>query len=569
MKHRRIQLIDFLAFYNNNKVCRLTRLWVACVLVSLAFTAGANPPGGRGLDKAAEYAGVAFDKDAALEKRAATHAWLLSEAVQRGQGASVSANASAEEMANIDNAPPGILPERVGLTMPLATSIDFRDVTPGQLSGRALSRPNGAMTGTSDGGYVYTSTLSSAGATALRVHFTGFHLPDNASVYLYTENGQVFGPYTGLGPLGDGEFWSHTLMGDTVYLQVRHVGTVSGEDLRSTGFNVAGLGHVRPRWLGFCNGNASCVENANCPGTDPAVDDARDAVAHMQWVSGAFIYICTGGLVADTDTSTQVPYFLSANHCIRRGKDARNLENFFQFEVPCSANGTDCDDIFDTRSNHPQSLRTLGANIVHTASNTDHTLFKLREVAPGGSAFLGWDSAPVADTNAVDLFRISHPNGAPQAYSAHRVDTSAPTCQSWPRGDRIYSRDTYGATEGGSSGSPVVNGAGQIVGQLSGACGFNVGDQCDNVSNATVDGAFAAYFSEVAEFLDPVPVSCTITQNPESSCDDGIDNDCDGLIDGADTDCGGGGLPVGASCAIDEDCASNKCKGRRGAKVCK
>ena len=57
MKHRRIRLIDFSAIYNNNKVCRLlaliekvyimelkvifpTRLWVACALVSLAFTAG-------------------------------------------------------------------------------------------------------------------------------------------------------------------------------------------------------------------------------------------------------------------------------------------------------------------------------------------------------------------------------------------------------------------------------------------------------------------------------------------------------------------------------------------------
>ena len=35
-------------------------------------------------------------------------------------------------------------------------------------------------------------------------------------------------------------------------------------------------------------------------------------------------------------------------------------------------------------------------------------------------------------------------------------------------------------------------------------------------------------------------VSCTITEDPEVSCSDGIDNDCDGDTDSSDADCGGG-----------------------------
>ncbi len=549
------------------------RVWIACALLGLAAaTASANP----GASKAAEYASVAFDKAAALEQRAATHAWLMSEGVQRGQGAPISASISAEEMAAIDNASRNISPERVGLTKALSVSVDFSDIAPGRLAGGPLSRPHGALAGTPDGGYVYTATLASAGATALRVHFAGFWLPEDAAVYLYTENGQVFGPYTGRGPLGDGEFWSHTLMGDTVYLQLRHSGPASAEDLRSARFNVAGLGHVRPRWLGFCGGNAGCIQNANCSTTNSAVSQARAAVAHMQWVSGPFIYICSGGLVADNDSTPHNPYFLSANHCISRGKDARSLENFFQFEAPCPTSGN-CDDIIATRNNHPEDLRTLGANIVHTASSTDHTLFQLRESAPGGSAFLGWNEAAVANTNGASLYRISHPNGAPQAYSEHSVDTSAVTCQSWPRGDRIYSRDTVGGTEGGSSGSPVVNADGQIVGQLSGVCGYNVNDSCDYVANATVDGAFAAYFPEIAQYLDPSPSNCSATESQETSCTDGLDNDCDGLIDSADSDCGGDsggggggdGGQFGDSCQVDSDCASNKCRGPSNRKTCK
>jgi hypothetical protein len=149
---------------------------------------------------------------------------------------------------------------------------------------------------------------------------------------------------------------------------------------------------------------------------------------------------------------------------------------------------------------------------------------------------------------------------------------SAPTCKSWPRGDRIYSRDTVGATEGGSSGSPVVNDSIQIVGQLSGACGTNLNDVCDAQNNATVDGAFAAYFDQVSPWLDQTPDGggCTITQNPEVSCSDGADNDCDGLIDGNDPDCGGGGTgQPGDSCMVDSDCASNSCsKGKPSTRVC-
>jgi hypothetical protein len=126
---------------------------------------------------------------------------------------------------------------------------------------------------------------------------------------------------------------------------------------------------------------------------------------------------------------------------------------------------------------------------------------RLKEDPPSGSAFMGWTDVPIAYTANADLYRISHPDGSPQAYSKHRVDAAVEPCGGWPRGSWIYSRDVIGATEGGSSGSPVLNAAGQVVGQLSGACGYNLNDVCDSESNATVDGAFASYYSEVEPWL--------------------------------------------------------------------
>src|SRR6185503_18600675 len=105
------------------------------------------------------------------------------------------------------------------------------------------------------------------------------------------------------------------------------------------------------------------------------------------------------------------------------------------------------------------------------------------------------------------------------------------------------------------------NSGGQIVGQLSGACGTNVNDSCDEVNNATVDGAFAFYFPSVKPFLG---TTCTPTTEV---CTDGIDNDCDGATDCADSNCAthpscvSSCSPRGASCTADSNCCSNKCKG--------
>jgi hypothetical protein len=52
---------------------------------------------------------------------------------------------------------------------------------------------------------------------------------------------------------------------------------------------------------------------------------------------------------------------------------------------------------------------------------------------------------------------------------------------------------------------------------------------CDDGIDNDCDGLIDA--------ADPDCPTCTVTEDPEVTCDDGIDNDCDGFIDGADSDC--------------------------------
>jgi hypothetical protein len=481
---------------------------------------------------------------------------------------------------------------RVGVSKAVDARVEFSNLRPQHLTATPRTLSQGAIRGNGSGGFVWTGVVESPGAAALRLRFAAFSLPRNSELYLYSNQGEVFGPYTGRGPRGTGEFWSHTLRGSRVTLQLSYDGTDTARALRATRFVVADVGHLDDKFIfalfgptgdeaasTLCSYNADCIVNASSAIIPLAIQPAQNAVAMILFASGRYHYICSGGLLADTNVNTDRPLFLTANHCVSKGREAKSLEAYFQFSAPPFNCYTDLDVL----------PRTLGSSILATGKQGDFTLLELDEQAPPGSVFLDWTPSPVAFANGTLLFRISHPRGAPQAYSEHIVDTSRATCSVWPRGERIYSSDKIGATEGGSSGSPVLNIGGQVVGQLSGACGYNVSDDCDSVLNATVDGAFAFYFSEVEPFLDP-GTSCTDQDNDgwcvddgdcddddpavnpaeEEDCNDSVDNDCDGRIDSSDPDCQTGSCGLrGAPCDFDDDCCSNKCKGKPGNKTCK
>ncbi len=370
--------------------------------------------------------------------------------------------------------------------------------------------PGGTFEYMADGGFSWAISVGSEGAHAIRVHVKNFSLPANAEMYFFDTAGEAYGPYTGKGRHGTGEFWTDSVRSDTGVILVRQIGPATPDKLRGISFiidKVAHIGNGFPRpdprshdWnhnnekCGW-NGNPPCVEDANCGSVAPA---DQSAIAKMEWIQGCCIWTCTGGLIADTDGSSQRNLFLTANHCLSRNRVAANVETFFEYTT------SSCEGLCPGEP----APHTSGSVVLASSRDGDFTLLELSGNPPTGSTYLGWSNAPIANSHGAALTRVSNPNYGPQVLSRHTVDTGAGTCSGLPRGEFIYSFDVFGGTDGGSSGSPVVNSSGQIVGQLYGACGTNINDPCDAGSNATVDGALAFYYDSVAEFLDPQP-GCT------------------------------------------------------------
>ncbi len=518
-----------------------------------------------------ERATTTFDRAAATEAMQVRHGWLAAQQVRAAMGSAARVEVTDAELSDVwnHNEPR----QRVGI----AKDVNFA-IAPG-FDGFGATRM-------SRDGFVWTGVVRSPGAAAMRLHFDGVDLPQGVELYIYNTLGEAFGPYTGRGLLGSGDFWAQTLVGDEALVQLHYRGADVRTALEGSSLRIAGVAHLTEAFQlavsrraaltadkAFCSFNESCVENASCSSMSSAVNAAQDAVAHMQFVISPYVYICTGGLLNDT-ASSGTPYFLTANHCLSSQSVANSLETFFQFTTPCGGSCYNPDGAVPSM---------VGSTLLATNSSTDFTFLQLSGSAPAGSAFLGWTTSAVAYANGLDLYRISHPAGAPQAYSEQSVNTSYGTCGTLPRGNFIYSQTTYAGTEGGSSGSPVVNSSGQVVGQLYGRCGTNINNACDHNSNATVDGAFAVTYGSISQWLDPgsgctdsdgdgscASVDCddsdaTAYPGAAELCGDSVDNDCDGSVDEGCSAC----LANGAWCSVNADCCSNKCQGWWIFKTCR
>lgn len=389
----------------------------------------------------------------------------------------------------------GRLPVRNGLARPLP-QVRRIALSAGRLSGAAGELAGGFYAWPSFDRVAWGAEVRVEGADRLRLHLGRVRLPAGARLWVHGD-GESAGPF-GLelrGPAGD--LWTPSVAGEAVRLDVEIPAAALTEGIEGTegepfGFDLDQVLEAVPvekALLGECNVDAACV------GRDAlsSLDAYRKAVARLHFVSDGVGYLCSGGLLNDSDPRTAVPYLLTAHHCLSTAEEAASLEAWWDY----AARGCD-----GPSPGLGQVPRSQGADLLASSSATDFTLLRLRQI-PRGRTFLGWNADLAAVEGGTYLHRLSHPGGRAQSYAATVVDLGAPSCAG-ARPRFLYSKIAAGGTFGGSSGAPVVTSNGQVVGQLLGGCGSP--DDCDP-AQLTVDGGFAATYEQVRGFLDP-PRAC-------------------------------------------------------------
>lgn len=336
------------------------------------------------------------------------------------------------------------------------------------------------------GAHAWRLRIEAPEALALRIHFSAFDIPTGATLRVTGSDDQSPAQtYTGRGPLNDSEFWSHTFEGSSAWLeyiappeitiapiieisQVLHTYRDPASD-RATQGERAALALL------------PCEQDVNCHDVS---DIIRDSVARITFISGQFAYLCSGGLIADRDASTQIPWFITAHHCISTEDEARSVEAFWFYQ------SFRCDGTVPRLTTVP---RTLGASLIVTTDQTDFTLLRLTTPTTRGQTYAGWSTDPDASG---DMIGVHHPGGSYKRVSfSHTADVPFPGVCISPS-NFIYTRVNLGVTEAGSSGSPLFNTSGEIVGQLLGGCGD---PDCNyNVNPDDIYGRFAASYLAAA-----------------------------------------------------------------------
>jgi lysyl endopeptidase len=363
----------------------------------------------------------------------------------------------------------------------------------------------------SKNGVVWSGIVKAEGAYRMRLHLEHVKLPEGAVLWVYGK-GQVPTAF-GRELVDDkGSLWVPSVDGDTAYLEIEVPTPKSDADAAE--FTIAEMLEIvaplasTPKLKS--EDDPTCLIDVTCisTGTLAIVNEYSKGVGHLEYVKDGNGYVCSGGLLNDIDTSTTVPYFLTANHCFSTQASATSLEVYWDWRFAnCNSS---------TIPNPPNSTRTLGSTLLATSATSDFTFLKLNSI-PAGRILLGWNTSAPAEGST--LYRISHPapeqyGPLPQMFSTTVVDSGFGQCDTRPQTNYIYSTGGTGGIYGGSSGSPTINSSGQVLGQLFGTCGPDPTAGCDR-RNATVDGRFTVTYNSISSFLQatstPQPCSETTT----------------------------------------------------------
>ena len=346
-----------------------------------------------------------------------------------------------------------------------------------------------------DGSKLWRLKVSMPGALSTNTYYERFWLPRGAKFFVYSESTkQSIGAITSEYIEGSKEkpsgFATAIIFGENVvyeYYQPAYVKESPDICISRIDYGYRYINNPYVKGSKKFGDALPCSININCPkGMDWQVE--KHAVARVSIPINNRTGFCSCALINNTSNDF-TPYVLTADHCLIytdeetrvRYYDAKPGPNetsngsgmifYWEYEHPSCSNST-----IEPNTNY---LTSTGADVVANSELTDFALLKIkssqdpRTKTDACTHYLGWDRSGNSVQSGAG---IHHPRGDVKKISTtSQIQNYASTIywfNSPSTSPNTHWRAIYqlvdGSMESGSSGSPLMNNAHKVIGQLHG-----------------------------------------------------------------------------------------------------
>lgn len=316
-----------------------------------------------------------------------------------------------------------------------------------------------------DGGRVWRVLISCPGAQTINLLLSDFYLPEGGSLYLYDhKKSNRIGAYTSKNNRLEKELGTELIHGEAIIVEYFEPTTAFGQGsfiISNVIHGYRSLNTIQKELERGLNDSGACNVDVNCPLGDGWEDQIRSVAMIVVGGSG----ICSGALINNTCEDGRF-LFLTANHCL--GGSTASWSFRFNWESP---EGTESCATFagSTNPGPPYDQTANGATILANSGGSDYALLEIDNMTEENATewnvfFAGWDRSDLE--TVTEATGIHHPSGDLKKICREDNDPY----HDFTGGAQVWWIDDWdqGVTEPGSSGSPLFDQQGRIIGQLYG-----------------------------------------------------------------------------------------------------